>query len=60
MFANVAALIGGSALSNVNGALCQFQGFLLEMYVALPHFRAIFLDFSRGKEEKREGGKERS
>lgn len=31
IFANVAALIGGSALSNENGALCQFQGFLLQM-----------------------------
>jgi hypothetical protein len=31
LFANVAALIGGSALSHVNGALCQFQGFLLDM-----------------------------
>jgi hypothetical protein len=33
LFANVAALIGGSALSRVNSPLCQFQGFLLEMYV---------------------------
>lgn len=31
IFANVAALIGGSALSHENGGLCQFQGFLLEM-----------------------------
>lgn len=31
IFANVAALIGGSALTFENGALCQFQGFLLEM-----------------------------
>jgi tetrahydromethanopterin S-methyltransferase subunit C len=31
LFANVAALIGGSALSHPNAALCQFQGFLLEM-----------------------------
>lgn len=31
LFANVAALIGGSALSRVNSPLCQFQGFLLEM-----------------------------
>lgn len=31
LFANVAALIGGSALSEVNSPLCQFQGFLLEM-----------------------------
>jgi hypothetical protein len=31
IFANVAALIGGSALANEDGALCQFQGFLLEM-----------------------------
>lgn len=31
LFANVAALIGGSALSRVSGPLCQFQGFLLEM-----------------------------
>lgn len=31
LFASVAVLIGGSALSHVNGALCQFQGFLLEL-----------------------------
>jgi hypothetical protein len=31
LFANVAALIGGAALSNVSGPLCQFQSFLLEM-----------------------------
>jgi hypothetical protein len=31
IFANVAALIGRSALTVENGALCQFQGFLLEM-----------------------------
>lgn len=31
LFANVAALIGGSALSHPNSALCQFQGFLLEL-----------------------------
>jgi hypothetical protein len=31
LFANVAALIGGSALGDLNGGLCQFQGFLLEM-----------------------------
>lgn len=31
LFANVAALIGGSALGNLDGALCQFQAFLLEM-----------------------------
>jgi hypothetical protein len=31
LFANVAALIGGSALGNLNSPLCQFQGFLLEM-----------------------------
>lgn len=31
LFSNVAALIGGAALSNVSGALCQFQSFLLEM-----------------------------
>jgi hypothetical protein len=31
IFANVAALIGGSALSRVNDPLCQFQAFLLEM-----------------------------
>ena len=31
LFANVAALIGGSALSHPNAALCQFQGFILEM-----------------------------
>lgn len=31
IFANVAALIGGSALGNLNSPLCQFQGFLLEM-----------------------------
>ncbi len=33
LFANVAAMIGGSALGNLSGGLCQFQGFLLEMYV---------------------------
>lgn len=33
LFANVAALIGGSALSKVNSPLCQFQGFLLEMFM---------------------------
>ncbi|TVY88207.1 Cyclic AMP receptor-like protein A, partial [Lachnellula willkommii] len=33
LFASIAALIGGSALSHVNGALCQFQGFLLEMFM---------------------------
>ncbi|TVY21199.1 Cyclic AMP receptor-like protein A [Lachnellula arida] len=33
LFASVAVLIGGSALSHVNGALCQFQGFLLEMFM---------------------------
>ncbi|CAG8951616.1 hypothetical protein HYFRA_00005416 [Hymenoscyphus fraxineus] len=33
VFANVAALIGGEALRNENGALCQFQGFLLEMFM---------------------------
>ncbi|ESZ93378.1 hypothetical protein SBOR_6240 [Sclerotinia borealis F-4128] len=33
IFANVAALIGGSALSKVNSPLCQFQGFLLEMFM---------------------------
>ncbi|PQE16190.1 G- coupled receptor protein [Rutstroemia sp. NJR-2017a BVV2] len=33
LFANVAALIGGSALSRVNSPLCQFQGFLLEMFM---------------------------
>jgi len=33
LFANVAALIGGSALTHLNGALCQFQGFLLEMFM---------------------------
>ncbi len=30
LFASVAALIGGSALDNPDGALCQFQAFLLE------------------------------
>ncbi|TVY37122.1 Cyclic AMP receptor-like protein A [Lachnellula subtilissima] len=33
LFASVAVLIGGSALSHVDGALCQFQGFLLEMFM---------------------------
>jgi len=33
LFANVAALIGGSAMSKLSSPLCQFQGFLLEMYV---------------------------
>lgn len=36
IFANVAALIGGSALSNTSGPLCQFQSFLLEMWVIFP------------------------
>jgi hypothetical protein len=31
LLANIAALIGGAALSNIHGPLCQFQGFLLEM-----------------------------
>lgn len=31
LFANMAALIGGEALNNPDGALCQFQAFLLEM-----------------------------
>lgn len=31
LFANVAALIGGSALHNPDGPLCQFQSFLLEL-----------------------------
>ena len=31
LFANVAALIGGSALGSLARGLCQFQGFLLEM-----------------------------
>jgi len=31
IFANIAALIGGSALGNTSSPLCQFQGFLLEM-----------------------------
>lgn len=31
LFASVAALIGSSALSQVNSPLCQFQAFLLEM-----------------------------
>ena len=34
LFANVAALIGGSALSKTSSRLCQFQGFLLEMWVS--------------------------
>lgn len=33
LFANVAALIGGSALSKTSGGLCQFQAFLLEMFM---------------------------
>jgi len=31
IFANVAALIGGSALTKESSPLCQLQGFLLEM-----------------------------
>lgn len=31
LFASVAALIGASALGDPDGALCQFQAFLLEM-----------------------------
>jgi len=34
LFANIAALIGGSALGKISSPLCQFQGFLLEMYVS--------------------------
>ncbi|KAH8601525.1 hypothetical protein B0O99DRAFT_648244 [Bisporella sp. PMI_857] len=33
LFANIAALIGGSALSRESSPLCQFQGFLLEMFM---------------------------
>ncbi|KAK2629497.1 hypothetical protein QTJ16_000317 [Diplocarpon rosae] len=33
LFANVAALIGGSALGHLDSGLCQFQGFLLEMFM---------------------------
>ncbi|RDL31337.1 uncharacterized protein BP5553_09546 [Venustampulla echinocandica] len=33
LFANVAALIGDSALYRLDGALCQFQSFLLEMFM---------------------------
>jgi hypothetical protein len=33
---NVATLISRSALGNVNGALCQFQGFLIQMYNMSP------------------------
>jgi hypothetical protein len=33
LFANIAALIGGSALTKLSSPLCQFQGFLLEMQV---------------------------
>jgi len=33
LFANVAALIGGSALGKLSSPLCQFQGFLLEMFM---------------------------
>ncbi|KAG9244560.1 G-protein-like protein coupled receptor [Calycina marina] len=33
LFANVAALIGGNALSKESSALCQFQAFLLEMFM---------------------------
>ncbi|KAL2065199.1 hypothetical protein VTL71DRAFT_2868 [Oculimacula yallundae] len=33
LFANVAALIGGAALHDLDGPLCQFQAFLLEMFM---------------------------
>ncbi|PSS12318.1 hypothetical protein M430DRAFT_270156 [Amorphotheca resinae ATCC 22711] len=33
LFANIAALIGGSALTKLSSPLCQFQGFLLEMFM---------------------------
>ena len=29
---NIATLISRSALENLDGALCQFQGFLIQMY----------------------------
>jgi hypothetical protein len=31
MMTNVATLMGRTALSDVNGALCQLQGFLIQM-----------------------------
>lgn len=46
IFANVAALIGGSALGKVNSPLCQFQGFLLEMSVpSTPHRSSVLIIF---------------
>jgi hypothetical protein len=35
LFANVAALMGRDAIAFPNGAVCQFQAFLLEMYVVV-------------------------
>jgi hypothetical protein len=35
VFTNVATLISRSALSNVTGPLCQFQAFLIQMYVSI-------------------------
>ena len=40
---NVATLISRSALGDLNGALCQMQGFLIQMYVRLPIFHASML-----------------
>lgn len=31
IFSNVATIIARSALGNLNGGLCQFQGFLIQM-----------------------------
>ncbi|EHK97485.1 putative Cyclic AMP receptor-like protein A [Glarea lozoyensis 74030] len=38
LFSSIAALIGSSALHNENGALCQFQGFLLQMFMQSDPF----------------------
>jgi len=35
IFTNVATLISRSALENPTGGLCQFQAFLIQMYVSL-------------------------
>lgn len=57
LFANVAALIGGSALSQVNSPLCQFQGFLLEMYdISLSSFYSTVTDEAKGSCKAIRGG----
>lgn len=42
IFSNVATLIARAALGNLNSSLCQFQGFLIQMYVFRPLLRLLF------------------